>query len=207
MTDTLSPGVPPSAPLYKEIAGQMRDALAGGEWKPGEAIPAERRLSSAVRRIDRHGAQGDRRARVGEPADPPAGPRNVRRKPQSRPAAVLLLPHRARAGREAIPRGEAGRVRARQGGSRRGRAAAHRCRRPVFRIRNLLTSMAIRSSSTTSRCRRRVSGGLTEKQFAPPSVDDLQPVPGGIRAVGRHDARATPRDARRRGNRAAARRV
>ena len=46
MTDTLSPGVPLNSPLYKEIAAQMRDALAGGEWKPGEAIPAERRLST-----------------------------------------------------------------------------------------------------------------------------------------------------------------
>jgi GntR family transcriptional regulator len=46
MTDTLSPGVPLNSPLYKEIAAQMRDALAGGEWKPGEAIPAERKLST-----------------------------------------------------------------------------------------------------------------------------------------------------------------
>src|SRR5688500_9688538 len=46
MTDTLSPGIPLGSPLYKEIAGQMHDALARGEWKPGEAIPAERRLST-----------------------------------------------------------------------------------------------------------------------------------------------------------------
>jgi GntR family transcriptional regulator len=46
MTDTLSPGVPLPAPLYKEMAGQMRGALADGEWKPGEAIPAERKLAS-----------------------------------------------------------------------------------------------------------------------------------------------------------------
>jgi GntR family transcriptional regulator len=46
MTDTHLPGVPLTVPLYREIAGQMRDALAEGEWKPGEAIPAERRLSS-----------------------------------------------------------------------------------------------------------------------------------------------------------------
>lgn len=50
MTDTFAPGVPLGVPRYKEIAGQMRDALADGEWKPGEAIPAERRLS------DRFGA-------------------------------------------------------------------------------------------------------------------------------------------------------
>jgi len=45
MNDATSPGVPLSTPLYKEIKRQMMDALTGGEWKPGEAIPAERRLS------------------------------------------------------------------------------------------------------------------------------------------------------------------
>ena len=45
MTDTTSPGVPLTAPLYKELVRQMRDALGSGEWKPGEAIPAERRLA------------------------------------------------------------------------------------------------------------------------------------------------------------------
>ena len=45
MTDAFSPGVPQAAPRYKEIAGQMRDALAAGEWKPGDAISAERVLS------------------------------------------------------------------------------------------------------------------------------------------------------------------
>jgi GntR family transcriptional regulator len=45
MNDATSPGVPLSTPLYKEIKRQMMEALTGGEWKPGEAIPAERRLS------------------------------------------------------------------------------------------------------------------------------------------------------------------
>ncbi|MFO1317593.1 MAG: GntR family transcriptional regulator [Burkholderiales bacterium] len=45
MTDAVTPGVPLAAPLYKEIKRQLMDALTGGEWKPGEAIPAERRLS------------------------------------------------------------------------------------------------------------------------------------------------------------------
>jgi GntR family transcriptional regulator len=40
-----APGVPPAAPLYRELERAMRDALASGEWKPGEAIPAERRLA------------------------------------------------------------------------------------------------------------------------------------------------------------------
>jgi GntR family transcriptional regulator len=46
MSDTaLAPGIPLSVPLYKELERQLRDALARGEWKPGEAIPAERSLS------------------------------------------------------------------------------------------------------------------------------------------------------------------
>lgn len=46
MTDaTTAPGVPQGAPLYRELERAMRDALASGEWKPGEAIPAERRLA------------------------------------------------------------------------------------------------------------------------------------------------------------------
>lgn len=46
MSDTtLAPGVPSSAPLYKELERTLRDALARGEWKPGEAIPAERALA------------------------------------------------------------------------------------------------------------------------------------------------------------------
>jgi GntR family transcriptional regulator len=46
MSDTSStPGVPLATPLYKELERKMREALASGEWKPGEAIPAERRLA------------------------------------------------------------------------------------------------------------------------------------------------------------------
>jgi len=45
ITDAPFPGVPLSAPLYREIKRQMMAALAGGEWKPGETIPAERRLA------------------------------------------------------------------------------------------------------------------------------------------------------------------
>lgn len=45
MTESAAPGVPLGAPLYKETRRQLLDALSGGEWKPGEAIPAERRLS------------------------------------------------------------------------------------------------------------------------------------------------------------------
>ncbi len=46
MTDATTPGVPLATPLYKEIKRALMEALTTGEWKPGEAIPAERRLSS-----------------------------------------------------------------------------------------------------------------------------------------------------------------
>jgi GntR family transcriptional regulator len=45
MSDATVPGVPLSTPLYKEIKRQLMEALTRGEWKGGEAIPAERRLS------------------------------------------------------------------------------------------------------------------------------------------------------------------
>ena len=44
--DSHLPGVPLATPLYREIAVRMRTALATGEWKPAEAIPAERQLSA-----------------------------------------------------------------------------------------------------------------------------------------------------------------
>jgi GntR family transcriptional regulator len=37
--------VPSSGPLYKDVKRRMMEALAEGEWRPGDAIPAERRLS------------------------------------------------------------------------------------------------------------------------------------------------------------------
>ena len=45
LTDAPFPGVPLTAPLYREVKRQMMEALSGGEWKPGDAIPAERRLA------------------------------------------------------------------------------------------------------------------------------------------------------------------
>jgi len=44
-TDSTSHGVPLSGPLYKDVKRQMMELLTRGEWRPGEAIPAERRLS------------------------------------------------------------------------------------------------------------------------------------------------------------------
>jgi len=44
-TTTALPALPQTAPLYREVKRSIMDALMRGEWKPGEAIPAERRLS------------------------------------------------------------------------------------------------------------------------------------------------------------------
>ncbi len=40
-----APGVPLSGPLYKDVGRKLTEALTRGEWKPGEAIPAERLLA------------------------------------------------------------------------------------------------------------------------------------------------------------------
>jgi GntR family transcriptional regulator len=45
MSDLTLPGIPLASPLYKALVQRLREALARGEWGPGDAIPAERRLS------------------------------------------------------------------------------------------------------------------------------------------------------------------
>jgi GntR family transcriptional regulator len=45
MADTLAAGSLTFNPLYKEVKIRLTRGLAGGEWKPGEAIPSEARLA------------------------------------------------------------------------------------------------------------------------------------------------------------------
>src|ERR1700712_4408721 len=45
--DASFPGIPFAAPRYKEAKRKLTEALTRGEWKPGDAIPAERRLAEA----------------------------------------------------------------------------------------------------------------------------------------------------------------
>ncbi|HSC23475.1 MAG TPA: GntR family transcriptional regulator [Casimicrobiaceae bacterium] len=49
MNDTDAREAPLDVPLYKDVKRRLTDALTHGEWKPGEAIPAERRLSERYR--------------------------------------------------------------------------------------------------------------------------------------------------------------
>src|SRR6476661_5694082 len=49
MNDTMTAESRRAGPLYKEMKRRLTDALTQGEWKPGEAIPAERRLSERFR--------------------------------------------------------------------------------------------------------------------------------------------------------------
>jgi GntR family transcriptional regulator len=49
MNDTTARGFPLDVPLYKDVKRRLTDALTRGEWKPGAAIPAERRLSERFR--------------------------------------------------------------------------------------------------------------------------------------------------------------
>ena len=148
------------------------EALTRGEWKPGEAIPAERRLVRALRHQHRHRAQGDRRARRREHPDPPAGPRHLRREPQPRPAALLLLPHRPRArARRTTRRSSCCRSRGRKADrARRGRARRSRPATPCSASATALRARRRRrSSSTTSRCPRARFPGLTERAVPRPA--------------------------------------
>ncbi|HEY6893879.1 MAG TPA: GntR family transcriptional regulator [Rhodanobacteraceae bacterium] len=45
MNDAIHEALRPDVPLYKDVKRRLTDALTHGEWKPGAAIPAERRLS------------------------------------------------------------------------------------------------------------------------------------------------------------------
>ena len=45
MTDIQFAAIPLQQPLYKEVKRQIMAELISGEWKPGTAIPAEKRLS------------------------------------------------------------------------------------------------------------------------------------------------------------------
>ena len=45
MNDTTT-AAPLRAPLYRDIERRLTDALTHGEWKPGTAIPPERRLAA-----------------------------------------------------------------------------------------------------------------------------------------------------------------
>ena len=45
MIDAPFSGVRLTTPLYREVKRQLMDALTSGEWKPGDSIPAERRLA------------------------------------------------------------------------------------------------------------------------------------------------------------------
>lgn len=47
--DSAGPGVRRAGPLYKDVKRQLMELLTRGDWKAGEAIPSERRLS------ERHG--------------------------------------------------------------------------------------------------------------------------------------------------------
>jgi GntR family transcriptional regulator len=45
MSDSSDTAFVPGAPLYREVGRKMARSIHLGEWKPGEALPAERKLS------------------------------------------------------------------------------------------------------------------------------------------------------------------
>ena len=157
-SDDAAPGVPFSGPLYKEVKRQITESLTRGEWKPGEAIPAERTLS------ERYGISiGTIRSAIDELVA-----ENILIRQQGR-GTFVASHNRDRMlfyffhivdddGHEALSGRRAPGVRARQGRSHRGGAPRPRAGDGVFRIRNRLTPRRrARHRSTTSRCRWRVS--------------------------------------------------
>ena len=74
----------------------------------------------------------------------------------------------------------------------------------VFRIRNRLSLAGTPVIIDDITLPVAVFPGLTERQFRHRTVDDLQPLPGSVRHLGRAGERAAARDARRRRDRRAA---
>ena len=183
----------------------MMDALTRGEWKPGEAIPAERRLAErfgisigTVRKaIDELVAENILIRQQGRGTYVASHNRDrmlfyfFHIVPTSRAPSVS-----GRASSSSFARGKADRAGAEQLGIGAGE--------PSSASATCLSSPARRSSSTTSRCRSPRFPGLTERQFRHRAVDDLQPLPGGVRHLRGASERAAPRDRRRRRDRRAA---
>ena len=46
MTDEISTGMSPGTHLYKAVKHKITESLRTGEWKPGEVIPSEKKLSA-----------------------------------------------------------------------------------------------------------------------------------------------------------------
>ena len=182
----------------------MMEALTRGEWKPGEAIPAERRLA------ERYGISiGTVRKAIDELVA-----ENILIRQQGR-GTFVASHNRDRMlfyffhvvpleGPKVYPDVELLAF----GRGKADRTTAERSASPPptrsFGSATCCGSRASRSSSTTSRCRGALPGAHREA-VPRPAVDDLQPLPGRIRHLGRAHERAAARHGRRRRDRAAAR--
>ena len=134
-----APGVPLAGPLYKDVKRRLTEALTRGEWKPGEAIPAERLLA------ERCGISiGTVRHAIDELVA-----ENILIRQQGR-GTFVASHNRDRMlfyffhivdedGTEALPEVELLSFAQGQGRSRRGGELGHRRRRWRFRIRNRLS--------------------------------------------------------------------
>ena len=198
--------MPLAGPLYKEVKRQLMDALTRGEWKPGEAIPAERRLS------ERFGISiGTVRKAIDELVA-----ENILIRQQGR-GTYVASHNRDRmlfyffhvvteAGPKAYPDVELLSFARGQGRPRRrGAPRASRAGDAVFRIRNRLSlaGAPIIIDDITLPVAR--FPGLTERQFRErtSTIYNLYQEAFGISVV--QDERAAARDARRRRDRRAAR--
>ena len=185
-----SPGVPLAGPLYKDVKRQLMEVLTRGEWKAGEAIPAERRLAErygisigTVRKaIDELVAENILIRQQGRGTYVASHNRDrllfyffhivPEQGPKEYPQIRLLSFTRAKADRTAAC------------GSRSNPAtrccASATCCRPRRHA----------GDHRRPHAPRRALPGAHREALPRSTVDDLQPVPGSLRGVGRADQRA-----------------
>ena len=82
--------------LYEQVAGQVTDLVARGEFKPGDRLPPERDLAKAARRQPSDGARGDDRAGNRRPGRSAGRRRHIRHRQGQRMARRTAACSRAR---------------------------------------------------------------------------------------------------------------
>ena len=199
MSDSdVAPGVPSTTPLYKELeakdpgcARQRRMEARRGDPRRAHAVGALRRSRSA--RCARRSTSSARANLLIRQQG-----RGTFVASHNRDRLLFYFFHVvAGVGREGVSGGAPARVR--QGKADRHEADALRIAAgdAVLRIRNLLAPVGQAGHRRRPDAARRALRRPDRAAVPRPAVDDLQPVPGAVRRVGRQDARAPARDARR----------
>ena len=110
--------------LYRQIADQIAQLIASGEFPPGSRLPAERELAASLGRQPRVGARGDHLAGDGRPRRGARRHRHLRR--GARPRRADRRARRRSRTVRAARRAQAGRRRDRRAGRGQQPAVGHR---------------------------------------------------------------------------------